>query len=124
MKTAHYTFTTWDDSVMAAGFDGAVGGRHQAALVRQTQRVRAAGEDKVIDLTAWRAANLNLVEEAWEQPAWDGGEPGQDAEPVEELTVPAPRLRRSHRAMVTAELASTLSVVAAALVLILRVLAF
>ena len=58
MKTVHYTFTTWNESAMASGFDGA-GTARQAALIREPQRkARTLGGDNVIDLTAWRAANL------------------------------------------------------------------
>ena len=125
MKTAYYTFTTWNDGAMAAGFDSAVGGERRTAMVRQTeQRTRVPEEEKVIDLTAWRAANPELVEEEREEPVWDGGGSGWEREGPEELSAPVPRPRRSRRTMLTAELVSTLSVVAAALALIVRVLTF
>lgn len=124
MKTAYYTFTTWDDGAMAAGFDRTVGEPRQAAMIRRTEgRTRALDEDKVIDLAVWRAANLDQEEP--EESAWDGGEGEWTAEaPEESPAVPAPRPRKSRRAMLTAELVSTLSVVAAALALIVRVLTF
>ena len=64
-------------------------------------------DGKIIDLNAWRAANLDKVRaERDETPEY------------------VPRPRRSHPSMSASELVSTLSVVAAALALILRVLTF
>ena len=115
MKTAHYTFTTWNADAMAAGFDGG------AAPVRRPTRRAAPGMDNVIDLNAWRAANLDLLE----QDAGDGEMEWTGGEPEElELCVPAPRPRKSRRAAFMAELASTAGVAAAALAIILRVVAF
>ena len=76
----------------------------------------------MIDLTAWRAANLAMPEEEPEELEWDGGDDGGEAEP--ELLLPAPRLRKSRRAALVAELVSTASVVVVTLAIILRVLAF
>lgn len=111
MKTACYTFTTWNSGAMAAGFDG-------AALVRQPQRSAAPRTDNVIDLAAWRAANPELTprEEEQDWAALPDGEP--------ELSIPAPRPRKSRRAAVLTELISTAGVAAAALAIILRVVAF
>lgn len=122
MNTAYYTFSTWSNSAMAAGFDAAAGGERQAAMVRQSgQGSRARGGDNVIDLNAWRAANLDLLE----QDAGDGEMEWTGGEPEElELRVPAPRPRKSRRAAFVAELASTAGVAAAALAIILRVVAF
>lgn len=116
MKTAHYTFTTYE-SAMASGFGG--GAVHQSALIREPER---KGGDNVIDLTAWRAANLVMPEEEEDGSGWSGEEYEEGAEP--ELCIPAPRPRKSRRAAILAELASTVSVAAAALAVILRVLAF
>lgn len=122
MNTAYYTFTTWSGGAMAAGFDG---GARQAAMVRQSRR--AQGGDNVIDLSAWRAANPELCpEEGAGQDGW-AGEAGWAEEACleeAELALPAPRPRRSRRAAFAAELASTLSVAAAALAIILRVAVF
>lgn len=120
MNTAYYTFTTWNEGTMAAGFDGAAGGGRQAAMVRQPGgKARALGGDNVIDLTAWRAANLETCgEEGTDGAAWS------EEEGAEELSVPAPRPRKSRRAAFMAEMASTVSVAAAALAVILRVVAF
>ena len=117
MKTACYTFTTWNSGAMAAGFDG-------AALVRQPQRSAAPRTDNVIDLAAWRAANPELTprEEEQDWAALPYGEPEEPEEP--ELSIPAPRPRKSRRAAVLTELISTASVAAAALAIILRVVAF
>ena len=122
MKTAYYTFTTWNDGGMAAGFDSTAGGeRRPTAVCQPERRARPVGGDNVIDLNAWRCANPELCrEEAEGGPYWDDG--GQE-EP--ELVLPAPRARRDHRrAMCAAELAATLAVAAAALALALRVLLF
>lgn len=123
MNTAYYTFTTWNDSAMAAGFDGAAASR-QSAMQRQPQPRsggRPLGGDNVIDLAAWRAAN---AAELWR----DSGEEDRPCGELEtldpELAIPAPRPRKSHRAGVRAELVSTVSVALAALAIILRVLAF
>ena len=122
MKTAHYTFTTWNERAMASGFDGAGAAGRQGALVREPQRpARPVGGDNVIDLTAWRAANLAMPEEEPEELEWDGGDDGE-GEP--ELHLPAPRPRKSRRAALVAELGSTASVVVVTLAIILRVLAF
>ena len=73
----------------------------------------------MIDLTAWRAANLEACgEKGTDGTAWD------DAGTAEELGMPAPRPRKSRRAAFWAELASTVSVAAAALAIILRVAVF
>lgn len=122
MKTVHYTFTTWNESAMASGFDGAAA-VHQSALIPQRpQKSRTLGGDNVIDLTAWRAANLlEDEEEPLEEPDWAGEAYEEREEP--ELYIPAPRPRKSHRAAVAAELIATVSVVAAALAVILGMLA-
>lgn len=116
MKTAYYTFTIWKDNAMAAGYDGAPSSR-QTAMVRQSERqARPGGRDNVVDLNAWRAAGPDGLRE---EPEWD--DEGQAAE----LIPPAARPRRDHRrAMVTAELVSTLCVAAVTVVLIVRVLTF
>lgn len=122
MNTAYYTFSTWNDGAMAAGFDAAAGGARQTAMARQSgQGARARGGDNVIDLNAWRAANLELCrEDAGDgEMEWTAGEP----EGLE-LNVPAPRRRKSRRAAFMAELASTAGVAAAALAIILWVVAF
>ena len=121
MKTAYYTFTTWENSAMAAGFDGAPSGPRQAAMVRQPEgRVRPAGRDNVVDLNAWRAAEPDEPQTGpWDEPGWDGE--GQ----AEELVLPAARPRRDHRrAMLAAELVSTLCVAAVTVAIIVRVLTF
>lgn len=120
MKTSYYTFTTWDDGAMAAGFDsGLKEGRQAAVPIQPARTVR--DKDKVIDLNTWRADNLDVAGEEPQDFGWEYGgdqwEPGGPASP-------APRPRRSRRSMFTAELVSTLSVVAAAVALIVRVLTF
>lgn len=121
MKTAYYTFTTWNDGAMAAGFDSGLSEERQSALVRQTAgKACARDEDKVVDLTAWRAANAEEAEdETGDGLEWEAVEPDWTGD-----ALPAPRPRKSRRAMLTAELVSTLSVVAVAVAIIVRVLAF
>ncbi|MCI8840140.1 MAG: hypothetical protein HFF25_06720 [Oscillospiraceae bacterium] len=117
MNTAYYTLSTWGGGAMAAGFDGTADAGRRSALVRQGGRAR--GGDNVIDLNAWRAANL----EAWaDGEAYAAAEGAEAEEP--ELSVPAPRPRKSRRAALLAEAASTVCVAAAALAIILRVVAF
>lgn len=121
MKTAYYTFTTWEGGAMAAGCDGGLGGERRTSLVRRPAGESCARDrDKVIDLTAWRAANLD-GEEAEDRAGLDWDEAGPD---WTEEEPPAPRPRRSRRAMVTAELVSTLSVVVVAVAIIVRALTF
>lgn len=123
MKTAYYTFTTWNSDGMAAGFGGAVSGPRQAAMVRQPGPGQSRGGGKVVDLTAWRTENLDgPSDEPMDELTWAAESCGEldEADPA----VPVPRPRRSRRAVLTAELISTLSVVAVAAAIILRVLTF
>ena len=124
MKTAYYTLTTWNESAMASGFDGAGAAARQSVLLREPARkARALGGDNVIDLTAWRAANLAMPEEEeLDEPGWTDEEYEEELEP--ELYAPAPRTRKSRRAAFRAELTATLGVAAAALAVILWVVAF
>lgn len=117
MKTAHYIFTTWNDSAMAAGFGGTVGGGRQAAAIRRSGR--PLGGDNVIDLAAWRTASLEEPRDGADELDWEAGAPDGP-----ELAVPAPRPRRSHRAMYIAELAATLGVAGFMAAMIVRVLLF
>ena len=119
MKSAYYTFTTWDGCEQAAGFDGGLGSGHQAAIVRQPgQKARALGGDNVIDLAAWRAANREL----WDEPE----ELAQKCVPEEAAPeLPVRRARRSRRgAYIDPELFSILGVVGVLAVLVIRVLLF
>lgn len=121
MKTAYYTFITWEDRTMAAGFDGTSSTR-QTAMVRQPEaRPRPAGGDNVVDLSAWRTAEPNRQ---WADPQDEPDLDGEERDAAEPA-LPQDRPRRDHRrAMLIAELASTLCVAAVAAVLILRVLTF
>lgn len=114
MKSAYYTFTTWNEGQQAAGFSGG----QQAAIVRQpVQKARALGGDNVIDLAAWRAANREL----WDEPEADGEYAVEEAE----LEAPVRRVRRSHRRVyIDPELVAILSVVGVLAALVARVLAF
>lgn len=123
METVHYTFTAWNDGAMASGFDGPVTGTRHTAVVREPERKSCPlGVDNVIDLAAWRAANLNMAEPP-EEPDWAAGQEDEGAE-ASGFAVPAPRIRKSRRAALVAELVSTACVAAVTLVIILRVLAF
>ena len=127
MKTAHYTFTTWNESAMASGFGGA-GAIQQSSLILEREaprKARSLGGDNVIDLAAWRAANLVETAEEFETPDWaEEGEEWEEREAEPELAIPAPRPRKSRRTAVLSELISTAGVAAAALAIILRVVAF
>ena len=114
MKTAYYNFIAWNNA-MAAGFDDGRSEGRQCAMIRQPEKESGPRDGgQVIDLTAWRAANLDELED---EPDW--------AVEEEVPAISTPRPRKSHdRAVVAAELVSTLSVVAVAVVLILRVLTF
>lgn len=121
MKTTYYTYTTWEEA-MASGFGSGAAGSRPGTLVREPeQKVRRADAGKVIDLNAWRAANLDQFrEESADEPEWIGEAPDEA-----ELVPPAPRPRRNHRrALVATELASTLAVVGTTAALMLRVLLF
>lgn len=126
MKTAYYTYTTWEEA-MASGFGGE--SARQGSLLREPeQKVRRAEGGKVIDLNAWRAANLELLqEEPAEEPDCldELDEAAWSAEAQEAPSAPAPRPRRDHRrALVATEVASTLAVVVTTAALMLRVLLF
>lgn len=123
MKTTYYTFTTttWDDGTMAAGFGGAPSSRRVVTVRRPEELSRRIGGDNVIDLSAWRASEPEeLAPSLQDEPDWA---PEELEEPLPDLPAPRPR-RDHHRAMLIAELVSTLCVAAVAAVLILRVLTF
>ena len=110
MNTAYYTFTSWTDGRLAAGFGGGLDGTRRTSVTEERPRgTRPTGGANVIDLSAWRATNLSAFEE----------EPDQAAEELSEPDIPAPA-----RAALAAELISTASVALAALVIIVQVLTF
>ena len=112
METTNYTFSCWNDSEMAAGFDSSPNKGRRTALTCGAERSgRGPGRDNVIDLAAWRMENLERSQDDLEEPDW---------EPV----IPARRVRKSHRAMLIAELASTISVAAILAALMIWVLVF
>lgn len=120
MNTVYRTFISWNSSALAAGFENAADEPRQP---RQKQN-RALGGDNVIDLTAWREANL---EEPEAQSDWEDEAPELEFEErprVSRTEASRRRERRSRRLRYLGELISTVSVVAAAAVLILRVLMF
>ena len=90
MKTAYDTFTTWNDGAMAAGFDGGALPRQTLTAHRPESRVRRTGGDKVIDLNAWRAANLAMLEQEAPDEAERLDEVCGEADEAE-LAVPARR---------------------------------
>ena len=124
MKTTYYTYTTWEEA-MASGFGGGAAGSRQGMLTREPEReVRRADTGKVIDLNAWRAANLDELQ-AGPQDELDEAEWADEAPDEPGLVLPAPRPRRDHRrVLAAAELASTLAVVGTTAALMLRVLLF
>ena len=114
MNTIDFTKAMWENHAMDKQLGRAVGetGRF-AGLGGSETGVRAAQEDKVIDLTAWKAENLVELEE---RSSGLGSYEGREL---------VRRRRRKHdSALVKVELAATLSVAGAMLALIIRVLAF
>ena len=114
MKTIYVTRYQWRDQAMRAEPDRAAGG----AGPRLRSRGMPAGEDKVVDLAAWKAENLMLPDEpeAGDLPA-SALEQYGGREPV--------RHRRGlAEALDWAELAATLAVTAAFAALVARVLLF
>lgn len=94
-------------------------GRAMGRAVGETQCRRptaAAREDKVIDLTAWKAENLVELEEL------DEPESGLGLYEGRELV--RRRRRRHDSALVKGELAATLSVAGLMLAMMIRVLVF
>ncbi len=119
METVYYTLTAWGIEEEGA-LEQAVGAPRRVKLVRRPRA--AAGEkrgDNVIDLAAWRAAR-----EA-EEDCPGGAE--RDEEPVR-TAAPAPRPSRRERlrsgVLFTGELLATLSVIAVAAALLVRILVF
>ena len=107
MKTVHYTFTSWDGGATADGLDNGLSEGRQTAMTRRADGRTARGGNKVIDLNVWRATDLDEHQEEPDKPP-----------------VFTPRPRGGRRSMPVSELVCTLSVAAAALALILRVLTF
>ena len=124
MKTSYYTFTTWNEGAMASGFDGAAVETRQCLMVREPeQKGRSLGGDNVIDLTAWRATNP--LEQAQDEPECADLDWSEEAlEEPELVQEPVRRARRNHDVAFAAELAATLSVVAAAVMLMIRIVLF
>ena len=105
MKNVYYILR--DELDRAAGDAGS----------RVRGRGRLVGEDKVVDLAAWKSENLTVPEEPEDGRMSDPGRYG-DGGPVRR------RRRRPAAALDWAELAATLAVTAAFAALILRVLLF
>ena len=86
-------------------------------IINCVLRDEPAGKDKVVDLAAWKAENLIVLDEPEA-----GRESGLGQYGGRELV--RRRQRRSTAAQNRAELAATLAVTAAFLVLIVRILLF
>lgn len=109
MKTIYMTGNQWQNRTPRVEQGRTAGG----AGTRVRSRGLPAGEDKVVDLAAWKAENLMAPDEP---EAGRAGAPEQygGREPI--------RRRRRASAWDRAELAATLAVTAAFVALILRVL--
>lgn len=113
MKTIYVTGKQWQNRTLSGEWERAAGD----AGLRVRRRGWSAGEDKVVDLAAWKAENLMEL---------DGSEAGRVSAlaQYEGRELVRRRQRRSTAARNRAELAATLAVTAAFLALILRVLMF
>ena len=109
MKTVNY--------ILRGELGRAAGGAERTAVPRAGRRGLLAGEDKVVDLAAWKAEHLMALDEPEAGRVSALGQYGG-----RELV--RRRQRRSTAAQNRAELAATLAVTAAFVVLILRVLLF
>lgn len=113
MEIIYMTGKQWQDRTLRGELGRAAGD----AGPRARSRGLLSGEDKVVDLAAWKAENLLET---------DGPEAGRESalgqyegrEPVRR------RQRRSTAVQNRAELAATLAVTAALLALVVRVLLF
>lgn len=119
MKTIYVTGNQWQNHALRGELDCAAGdtGRIAGPCVRG--RGVSAGESKVVDLAAWKAENLAVL---------DGPEAGgrrvSGLGQYEGRELVRRRHRRSTAAQNRAELAATLAVAAALAALIARVLLF
>ncbi|MBD5134245.1 MAG: hypothetical protein HDT38_07235 [Clostridiales bacterium] len=118
MKNAYYTFVTWSEDGVAAGFGDGLDSGRRAAIVRQpVQKAREPDGDKVIDLAAWRPAGQELWDERPEfEPEYSLEETAEEP--------PARRARRNRRAYLDPELLATLSVIGVLAALMVRILVF
>ena len=109
MKTVNY--------ILRGELDRAAGGAVRTAAPRVGRRGLLAGEDKVIDLAAWKAENLIVLDEP------EAGRVSALGQ-YEGRELVRRRRRSSTAAQNRAELAATLAVTAALVALILRVMLF
>ena len=121
MKTIYIDQKQWENHSLDGELERASGdaGRIAVPCRRSGGLGLLAGEDKVIDLAAWKAENLVELDGP---EGFDGLESGLGQYEGREL-VRRPR-RRHEAARNRAELAATLSVVGAMAALIVRVLVF
>ena len=117
MKTIYVTGKQWQNNTLRFELDRAAGDAGRIAGPRVRSRGLPAGEDKVVDLAAWKAENLIVPDEPEA-----GLESALGQYGGRELV--RRRHRRSTAAQNRAELAATLAVTAALLALIVRVLLF
>ena len=113
MEIIYVTGKEWQERTLHSELDRAAGDTGS----RVGRRGLPAGEDKVVDLAAWKAENLVEM---------DGPETGRVSAlaQYEGRELVRRRQRRSTAAQNRAELAATLAVTAAFVVLLLRVLLF
>ncbi len=123
METVYYTLTARGIEVEGE-LEQAVGAARRVMLVRQPRHAPKKAQDNVVDFTAWKAAReAERAAEEFEDadgpdlPAWD--ESVRESAPR-----PARRERRRHDVLFTGELLATLSVIAVAAALVVRILTF
>ena len=116
MKTIYVTEKQWRSHVLGGELGRAVGDTGGIARPCLGSTGLPAGEDKVIDLSVWKAENLVEPDGAGEPESGLGQYEGREL---------VRRPRRKHEAARNrAELAATLAVVGMMAVLILRILMF
>lgn len=124
METINYTLTA--RGIVAEGeLEQVAGGARRVMLVRSKKSEgRQVGGDNVIDLAAWKAhrEEVRWLQTDGEEAAWKADD---QLEPDEVLdTAPSRRERRTHTALLTGEILATLSVIAVAAALVMRIILF
>lgn len=118
MKTIYVTQKQWQSRTLGGQLERAVGDTGRMGVRCLCTAGQPDGEDKVIDLSAWKAENLVELEEPEEPESQSGLGEYEGRELVR-------RPRRRHEAARNrAELAATLTVVGLMAALIVRILMF
>ena len=118
MKTIYVKEKQWENRTLGGELGWAVGDTGRAAGICRQDEGRAAGEDKVIDLAAWKAENLVEPDEP------ENIEPESGLAQYEGRELVRHRRRKHVERQARVELAATLAVVGVMAALILRILLF